>query len=88
LRSGGASDVFNCGYSTGYTVLEVIEAVKRAAGHGFEVRLGGRRAGDPAALVAQSSKIRAALGWKPRYDDLERIVAHALAWEERLARFS
>ena len=87
LRSGGASDVFNCGYSMGYTVLEVIEAVKRAAGHPFEVRIGGRRPGDPASLVAQSSKIRAALGWQPRHDDLGRIVTHALAWEQRLARF-
>jgi len=86
LRAGGTSDVFNCGYSKGYSVLEVIEAVKRAAGHGFEVRLAGRRAGDPPSLVAQSSRIRAALGWKPRYDDLDRIVADALAWERRLVR--
>jgi UDP-glucose 4-epimerase len=86
LRSGGASDVFNCGYSTGYTVLEVIEAVKRAAGHGLDVRLAGRRPGDPASLVAESSKIRSVLGWEPKHDDLDQIVTHALAWERRLGQ--
>jgi UDP-glucose 4-epimerase len=88
LRAGGASDIFNCGYSTGYSVLEVIEAVKRAAGLSFEVRTSGRRAGDPASLVAQSAKIRSALGWQPRFDDLDRIVADAYAWEERRAHLS
>jgi UDP-glucose 4-epimerase len=84
LRSGGASEVFNCGYSTGHSVLEVIEAVKRAAPGSFEVRLSARRPGDPASLVADSTKIRVALGWKPRHEKLDEIVAHALAWEERL----
>jgi UDP-glucose 4-epimerase len=86
LRTGGASGVYNCGYSKGFSVLEVIEAVKRAAGRDFEVRLGPRRAGDPAAIVAASNKIREALGWQPRLDDLDRIVAHALAWEARVGR--
>lgn len=84
LRAGGASDIFNCGYSKGYSVLQVIDAVKRASGVDFEVRMAPRRAGDPAAIVAQSEKIRAALGWKPELDDLDRIVAHALAWEDKL----
>ena len=88
LRAGGASDIFNCGYSAGYSVLEVIEAVKRASGRSFEVRVGGRRAGDPASLVAQSAKIRSALGWQPRFDDLDRIVAHAYAWEQRRSHLS
>lgn len=85
LRNGGASDVFNCGYTRGYSVLEVIEAVKRSSGRDFEVRLGPPRAGDPAAIVAASDKIRSVLGWTPELDDLDSIVAHALAWEQRLA---
>jgi UDP-glucose 4-epimerase len=85
LRAGGASDVFNCGYSHGFSVLEVIETVKRASGCGFDVREAPRRPGDPAALVAASAKIRERLGWKPQLDDLDTIVAHALSWESRLA---
>ncbi len=84
LRSGGASDAFNCGYSKGFSVLEVIEAVKRVSGVDFEVRLSPRRAGDPAAIVAASEKIRANLGWKPQYDDIDGIVKSALAWERHL----
>ena len=84
LRSNGASDIFNCGYSKGFSVLEVIEAVKRISGVDFEVRKSPRRAGDPAAIVAASDKIRATLGWKPQYHDIDGIVASALAWERRL----
>jgi UDP-glucose 4-epimerase len=85
LRAGGASDVFNCGYSHGFSVLEVIETVKRVSGRGFEVREAPRRPGDPDMLVAASGKIRERLGWKPELDDLDTIVAHALSWESRLA---
>lgn len=85
LRAGGQSDIFNCGYSRGYSVLQVIDAVKRVSGVDFEVRLAPRRPGDPAAIVAKSEKIRAALGWKPELDDLDRIVRHALDWEHQLA---
>lgn len=87
LRTGGKSDVFNCGYSKGFSVLEVIDAVKRASGANFDVHLSPRRPGDPAAIVAASQKIRAALGWQPRNDSLDEIVSHALAWEDHLARF-
>lgn len=87
LRTGGKSDVFNCGYSKGFSVLEVIDAVKRVSGVNFDVRLSPRRPGDPAAIVAGSQKIRDALGWQPRNDDLDEIVSHALAWEDQLARF-
>jgi len=84
LEAGGASDVFNCGYSAGYSVLEVIEAVKRAAGGPFPVHMGPRRPGDAEAIVADSTKIRSRLGWTPRYQDLDLIVTHALAWERKL----
>lgn len=86
LREGGESDVFNCGYTKGYSVLEVIQAVKRISGRNFEVRLADRRPGDPAAIVAASDKIRAALGWAPAFDDLDAIVGQALRWEEEIAR--
>jgi UDP-glucose 4-epimerase len=86
LRAGGKSEVFNCGYSHGYTVLEVIDAVKRVSGQDFSVRFAPRRPGDPPEIVADSSKIRANLGWRPQLDDLDRIVRHALDWEDRLSR--
>ena len=84
LRDGGDSDVFNCGYSKGFSVLQVIEAVKRASGADFEVRNGPRRPGDPAAIVAASDKIRVRLGWRPSYDNLDTIAVQALAWEAHL----
>jgi UDP-glucose 4-epimerase len=86
LRKGGASDVFNCGYGRGFSVFEVIDAVKRVSGRDFKVDIAGRRPGDPARIVAGSDKIRNKLGWTPRFDDLDTIVAHALAWEEQLGR--
>jgi UDP-glucose 4-epimerase len=86
LEAGGDSDVFNCGYSSGYSVLEVIEAVKRAAGGPFPVNLAPRRPGDAEAIVADSAKIRSRLGWKPQLADLDLIVTHALGWERSLKR--
>ncbi len=85
LRRGGASDTFNCGYGHGYSVLEVIDAVKRASGRDFAACLAARRPGDPAAIVADAARIRAGLNWTPKFDDLDTIVAHALAWERKLA---
>lgn len=84
LRKGGASDIFNCGYSRGYSVKQVIDAVKRVSGSDFAVNLAPRRPGDPAAIVAASAKIRETLGWQPVLDDLDTIVGHALAWERQL----
>lgn len=84
LREGGKSEVLNCGYGVGYSVIDVIDAVKRASGSDFAVRLGPRRPGDPAALVAEADRIGEVLGWEPMLDDLDRIVEGALAWERRL----
>jgi UDP-glucose 4-epimerase len=86
LRKGGTSTTLNCGYGRGFSVLEVIDTVKRVAGVDFRVDTAARRAGDPAQIVAKSDRIRAALGWQPQFDDLETIARHALAWERRLAQ--
>ena len=83
LERGGGSLTLNCGYGRGHSVRETIAAVKRASGVDFAVRHGPRRAGDPPALVAKSDLIRAKLGWQPRFDDLDTIVAHALGWERQ-----
>jgi UDP-glucose 4-epimerase len=84
LRAGGASDVFNCGYGRGFSVLEVIDAVKRASERNFEVRHSPRRPGDPIAVIGASDKIRAKLGWAPKHDNLDTIARQALAWEDHL----
>ncbi|WP_339829094.1 UDP-glucose 4-epimerase GalE [uncultured Parvibaculum sp.] len=85
LRRGGENLVANCGYGHGFSVHDVLRAVERGAGHTFEIRQASRRAGDPASIVADPTRIKQALGWEPAYDDLDTIVAHALAWEQRLA---
>jgi UDP-glucose 4-epimerase len=84
LRAGGASFTLNCGYGHGFSVLEVIETVKRVSGVDFPVELAGRRPGDPARIIASADRARAVLNWRPAYDDLATIVTHALAWERKL----
>jgi UDP-glucose 4-epimerase len=84
LRGGGASTVCNCGYGHGATVREVIEVVRKVSGVDFKVEIGPRRAGDPAVIVARAERAREVLGWKPKRDNLEEIVAQALDWERRL----
>ena len=84
LRGGGENLTLNCGYGQGYSVLDVVETVKKVSGVDFEVRMAPRRAGDPASIVATGEKVRATLGWTPELDDLSTIVAHALAWERHL----
>ena len=85
LRRGGESKTFNCGYGKGASVLEVIDAVRRISGRDFPVEVCGRRPGDPAELVANVERIRATLDWRPQFQDLDTIVAHAFAWERRLS---
>jgi UDP-glucose 4-epimerase len=84
LRNGGSSLTLNCGYGHGFSVLEVIDMVKRISGADFKVEMAPRREGDPAQIVAASGRVRAELGWQPRFDDLAVIVEHAFAWEREL----
>jgi UDP-glucose 4-epimerase len=84
LDQGGPSATLNCGYGRGYTVLETIEAVRRASGRNFAVQYAERRPGDIMTMIADTTRIRATLDWTPRYDSLDIIARHALAWEEKL----
>jgi UDP-glucose 4-epimerase len=86
LRDGGESVVMNAGYGKGYSVRDVIDAVRSISGVDFEVRQGPRRAGDPPAIVANADRLRGELGWKPKLDHLPTIVTHALDWERELMR--
>jgi UDP-glucose 4-epimerase len=86
LKRGGQSGIFNCGYGTGYSVLEVINSVERVHGSKLNVKYGPRRAGDPAGIVAGADKAREILGWKPKHADLDFIVESAIRWEQHLMR--
>lgn len=85
LRESGTSDIMNCGYGHGFSVLDVIEASKKVTGSDFPVVLMGRRPGDPPELVADSSKLKRLTGWSPLYDDLSFIIDTAWKWENKLA---
>jgi UDP-glucose 4-epimerase len=86
LRRGGAPAVFNCGYSHGYSVREVLESVQRIGGRTLTIRQEPRRAGDPPTLIARADRIRSQLGWTPQLDNLDAIVDSALRWERKLQR--
>jgi UDP-glucose 4-epimerase len=85
LRSGGANIALNCGYGRGASVFEVIKAVRRACGRDFPIEISRRRPGDAPVIVANVDRIHATLPWRPRFQNLDTIVAHALAWENQLA---
>ncbi|MCR9180215.1 MAG: UDP-glucose 4-epimerase GalE [Erythrobacteraceae bacterium] len=75
----------NCGYGRGFSVLEVLDAVDRVTNRQLDRRIQSRRAGDPDSLISDSRHLRATLGWQPAHADLDTIIAHALAWERKLA---
>ncbi|QAR34181.1 UDP-glucose 4-epimerase GalE [Geovibrio thiophilus] len=74
LEDGGAPEDFNLGNGSGFSVKEIIDKVKLVSGMDFKVKTEGRRAGDPASLVAHSAKARRILGWQPEYIDIEDII--------------
>jgi UDP-glucose 4-epimerase len=84
LRDGGPCVTLNVGYGHGYSVREVLRMVEACAGQSLVIREEARRAGDPPYLVARADRVRAELGWHPRYDDLQAIVGSSLAWERKL----
>ncbi|MSN95610.1 UDP-glucose 4-epimerase GalE [Campylobacter sp. FMV-PI01] len=84
LNSGAKSEIFNVGYGKGFSVKEVIEKAKEVSGVDFKVEISDRREGDPACLVANSTKLRNLTNWTPKYDDLGLIIKSALKWEEKI----
>jgi UDP-glucose 4-epimerase len=85
IADPGKSLTMNCGYGRGFSVLEVLDAVDRVTNRKIVREMQGRRAGDPDSLISDNRRIRATLPWVPRYDDLDTIVSHALAWERKLS---
>jgi UDP-glucose 4-epimerase len=83
LSAGAASTTYNCGYGRGLSVRQVIDGVEAVLGRKLAFKEGPRRAGDPPTLISDSSRIKAALGWKPQHEDLGGIIRSALDWERR-----
>jgi UDP-glucose 4-epimerase len=81
LAGGSSSEIYNVGAGTGYSVWEVVKAVQRVSGVDFPVEVGPRRPGDPAELVADSSRLQRASGWQAQHSDLETIVESAWRWQ-------
>ncbi|MDQ3797653.1 MAG: UDP-glucose 4-epimerase GalE [Pseudomonadota bacterium] len=86
LTQGGESNRYNLGNGQGYSVQEVIDAAAKVTGREIPVVRGERRCGDPATLVADSARARSKLGWSPRFADLDTIIAHAWAWEQKTSQ--
>lgn len=84
LLGGAGSQAYNLGNGTGFSVQQVIEAARRITGCTVTVTEAERREGDPARLVADSSQVRAKLGWQPQYADLDVIIQHAWQWEQKM----
>ncbi len=84
LRGGGSSQILNCGYGTGYSVRQLLNAVERANDAPLKITEEARRAGDPPMLIAEADRIRQVLDWQPQFNDIDVIVSSALAWERRL----
>ena len=80
LRNGGESNIFNLGSGDGYSVMEMITAARKVTGHPIPAQVGTRRPGDPAKLVADSSKAQEILKWKPEITRMEDIIATAWKW--------
>ncbi|MBS0479837.1 MAG: UDP-glucose 4-epimerase GalE [Proteobacteria bacterium] len=85
IAQPGESLTMNAGYGHGYSVMQVLDAVDRVTNHQIKRVIGPRRPGDSAELVSDNRRILATLPWRPQYDDLDRIVRDALAWERKLA---
>lgn len=77
LREGNDSEIFNLGSGAGFTVKEMIDAARKVTGHPIPAEISPRRSGDPAILIASSAKAKEKLGWKPKFDDVEKIIESA-----------
>jgi UDP-glucose-4-epimerase GalE len=88
LERSAESQALNLGTGRGYSVREVIEVVAASVGRSVPHRNAPRRAGDPPEVVAEASRAREALEWKPELSSLREIVATAVAWHTKRTQFS
>jgi UDP-glucose 4-epimerase len=84
MRNGASSAIYNCGYGLGLSVYDIIRAVEKVSGQPLPARKMPRRAGDPAMLIADSTRLQKQLGWQPRHADIGTIVGSAFNWERKL----
>lgn len=84
LAAGHSSEIVNCGYGHGFSVHDVIETIKKVSGVNFKVEIAPPRAGDPALLISDNTRIKKNFNWVPKYDDLELICKTALDWEKTI----
>ena len=81
-RSGQMT--LNCGYGRGSSVMDMIHAVEEVIGGSLNIEYGARREGDAPVMIADPSRIREALDWSPRHDNLREMASTAISWERRL----
>lgn len=84
LEKNKKSEIFNVGYGKGFSVKEVIQTAKKVSGVDFIAQMAPRREGDPAILIANSTKLRNMTSWTPKHESLEEIISSALAWEKKI----
>ncbi|MGE9133644.1 UDP-glucose 4-epimerase GalE [Lacticaseibacillus paracasei] len=82
LSEGNDSNAFNLGSATGFSNLEILNAARKVTGQPIPAKIGPRRPGDPSTLIAASDKARTILGWKPKFDDVEQVIATAWNWHQ------
>ena len=82
LREGSDSNIYNLGSGNGFTVKEMIDAAREVTGHPIPAKVCERRAGDPAKLVADSTKARKELGWKPKFENVNAMISSAWKWHQ------
>jgi len=85
LLNGGGNSTYNLGNSSGYSVRQIIDTARTITGHPIPAEVAARRPGDPAVLIADSSRIRKQLGWQPRYENIRDIIQSAWAWHRKEA---
>ena len=85
LNQGGTSQIMNCGYGKGLSVRDIIQTMKEVSGVDFKVVEAPRRAGDPATIYADNTRITEALNWKPKYQDVRVICRTSYEWEKTLS---
>lgn len=80
-----SSDIFNCGYGVGYSVLQIVQTMKQVSDVDFTTEINTRRLGDPAILISDNQKIKTKMNWTPQYQNIEFICKTAFVWEQNLS---